>query len=120
MDYLLSFIYKQKNNNQQYINNNINVKYSNEIKIIDNFLKTSKHTNHKPGCGGCHNPNDPRVHNLYTSAMNEHISRIFIDDLLLNLPKVLKRNAKNKCLTLKLTKNYAIEYIQQNNFNINL
>ena len=118
MDYLLSFFYKQKNDDKNI--NNINVKFSNELQIIDNFLKNSKHTIHKPGCGGCHNPNDPRVYNLYSSAMNEYISKVIIEDLINNLPQTLKKHSKNKCLTFKSAKKYTIEYIQQNNFNINL
>lgn len=118
MDYLLSFIYKKEddtldNNKNVQVINSIDTKYKEEIKVIDEFLKTSKHKNHKPACGGCHNPNDPRVHNLYVSAMSEHVCETFMNDIKENLGKVLMEKSKNKCLTYKLAKKYAIEYIQE-------
>lgn len=123
MDYLISWFYPSsltssinENGNGDDIKilkiNKIDLTYTNECKVINEFLEKRNSTQFTPGGGGCHDMNDIRVKQLYNDAMSDYTYNEFINEINLNLPYLLRKEIKCKNnLTKKCAKSALMNYL---------
>lgn len=127
MDYLISWFYpssltssiNNENGNENGDNikilkiNKIDITYTNECKVINEFLEKRNSTQlFTPGGGGCHDMNDIRVKQLYNDAMSDYTYNEFINEINLNLPYLLRKEIKCKNnLTKKCAKSALMNYL---------
>lgn len=91
----------------------LNVKYSNEVQTINEFLIKSKHSVHKPGGGGSHDLKDKRVRKLLNDALSQRTYHDFLDDINCSLPVLLKREMKRQNLTMGVAKKSLTNYLNK-------